>query len=34
LETKLRNQLSEKYKEIKKEYIRYCKAKAKKFIDE
>ena len=29
----MRNQLCEKYKEIKKEYIRFCKAKAKKFID-
>jgi len=27
----LRNQLWEKYKEIKKEYLRFCKAKAKKF---
>lgn len=34
LEIKLRNQLGDKFKEIKKEYIRFCKAKTKKFIDE
>ena len=34
LEFKLRNQINEKYKGMKKDFIKICKLKAKKYLDE
>lgn len=34
LEFKLRNLIEEKYKDMKKDFIRLCKAQAKKYLDE